>query len=220
MVMLPIYYAVSFHFILRGFFLFYFNLAKYKTFTWFKSQNCTKKRYTQKRLPSVFFVSFFSFLHKLANSYNVYTWIHPLQMVHVMYSLLYLSFLLNSMSRRSLLFDIVLRILQRIGSYLWRLTSAKICRMSWHARDPGEPNQWYNSNSKASSSRPRKSCCFSLSEGRKSSVFQPTGSLARSSSCSGRVGVFPLCRALRDWMQLISWKRNLYSVCPLSVRLV
>ena len=36
----------------------------------------------------------------------------------------------------------------------------------------------------------------------------------------GRVGVFPLCRPLRDWMQLISWKRNLDSVCPLSVRLV
>jgi len=64
-----------------------------------------KKMYTQKKLPSIFFVSFFSVLQKLANSYNVYTWIHPilfLQMVHVMHSLLYLSFLLNSMSWRSL----------------------------------------------------------------------------------------------------------------------
>ena len=199
MVMLPIYYAVSFHFILRVFFLFSFNLAKYEAFTWFKSQNCTKKRYTQKRLPSVFFVSFFSFLQKLANSYNVYTWIHPLQMVYVMYSLLYLSFLLNSMSWRSLLFDIVLRILQRIGSCLWRLTSAKICRMSWHARDPGEPNQWYHSNSKASRLETQEELLFQFeSEGRKNSVFQPKGSLAGSSSCSGEGQCF-------SFMQTFTW---------------
>lgn len=111
----------------------------------------------------------------------------------------YLSFLLNSMSRRSLLFDVVLRILQRIGSCLWRLTSPKICRMSWHARDPGEPNQWYNSNSKASRLETQEELLLQFeSEGRKNSMFQPKGSLAKSSSCSGEGQCF-------SFMQTFTW---------------
>lgn len=148
-----------------------------------------KKSYTQKKLPSIFFVSFFSFLQKLANSYNVYTWIHPilfLQMVHVMHSLLYLSFLLNSMSWRSLYLILYSGFSRESARVCEGWQVPKICRMSWHARDLGEPNQWYNSNSKATRLEIQEELLFQFeSEGKKNSVFQPKGSLARRISYSG-----------------------------------
>lgn len=147
-----------------------------------------KKRNTQKRLPSIFFVSFFSFLQKLANSYNVYTWIHPalfLQMVHVMHCLLYLSFLLNSMSRRSL-YLILYSGFSRESAHVcegWQVPRSP----GWvDMPDLGEPNQWYNSNSKATRLEIQEELLFQFeSEGKKNSVFQPKGSLARRISYSG-----------------------------------
>ena len=124
--MLPIYYAVSFTLFYGFFSSFLLTWGNIRHLHGSKVKTLPKKVYSEK--APFHFLSFFSFLQKFANSYNVYTWIHPvlsLQMVHVMYSPLYLSFL--------------------------------------HARDLREPNQWYNSNSKASRLETRKSCCFGLS---------------------------------------------------------
>lgn len=120
----------------------YFNLWEYETFIWFKTQNFIKSC-IHKMLPSFFFICFIlGFFFLRINQIHIHTYIHLffcIQVIYVTYTVLYLSILFNNISWRSLFGIVLVRVLQRIDSCLWRLTNPKICRMSWHAGDPGEP---------------------------------------------------------------------------------
>lgn len=222
MVMLPIYYAVSFT-------LFY-GVFSYFLLTWrnIRHLHDSKVKTLQKQVYSeeapFRFVSFFSFLQKLANSHNVYTWIPP-------------SYLCKWYMSRTLFltFRFYLIVCHGDHSYLmlyWGFSreSARVCEGWQVPRSAGwvdMPETQENQTNdiipilRPAGSRPRKSCCCSLSlKAGKIQCSSPKAVWQKAAHALGRVSVFPLCRPLRDWMQLTSWKRNLYSVCPLSVRLV